>query len=425
MPLVPFDPYLNWLGIPPHEQPPNFYRLLGVVLFESNTDVIQQAANRQSLRVGAFLSGPQGEMCQQLLNEIAVAQFCLLDPGQKAAYDNNLNETLSHKGERAVAAPPPPASMSGGTQFSSPSPALSAQPVFGAPAPQFVSPAPQYGNAAGRFNQPAQFHQPGPVAQGTMNLPAPPPPLMQMPAMPAPQGFMPAMSRTAVPAAPAAMPVAAPFPSPIPRPAAPVTAPRPSAPPATPPAAPQRPIDELESLTSQTSVRRRVLKKSKKKDYGKEIVIGTVVAVGAAVLGLIYLAYASQDHSKRGFDAIQNEATNEPSLKAINSARKAAEEQKRKDKEREREKKAAAASGLGDSSARPRGSSIDLPKNQPARPATQVDSPMGPPINPGRPPHAMDSPAAGQAASPPDQGHDTPQDLGGVNDPVMDTQSPK
>ena len=27
-----FDPYLNWLGIPPHEQPPNFYRLLGVVL---------------------------------------------------------------------------------------------------------------------------------------------------------------------------------------------------------------------------------------------------------------------------------------------------------------------------------------------------------------------------------------------------------
>ena len=56
-----FDPYLNWLGIPPHEQPPNFYRLLGVVLFESGREVIEQAADRQSLRVGAYQSGPQGE----------------------------------------------------------------------------------------------------------------------------------------------------------------------------------------------------------------------------------------------------------------------------------------------------------------------------------------------------------------------------
>ena len=43
-----FDPYHNWLGIPPHEQPPNFYRLLGVVLFESTAEVIEQAADRQS-----------------------------------------------------------------------------------------------------------------------------------------------------------------------------------------------------------------------------------------------------------------------------------------------------------------------------------------------------------------------------------------
>ena len=56
--MVSFDPYLNWLGIPPHEQPPNFYRLLGVVLFESNPEVIQQAADRQSLRVGRVPGGP-------------------------------------------------------------------------------------------------------------------------------------------------------------------------------------------------------------------------------------------------------------------------------------------------------------------------------------------------------------------------------
>ena len=101
-PVVSFDPYLNWLGIAPHEQPPNFYRLLGVVLFESNPEVIQQAADRQSLRVGAYQAGPQGEMCQQLLSEIAMAQFCLLDPQQKAAYDGQLYESLAQRGERAV-----------------------------------------------------------------------------------------------------------------------------------------------------------------------------------------------------------------------------------------------------------------------------------------------------------------------------------
>ena len=27
-----FDPYRKWLGIPPQEQPPNHYRLLGIGL---------------------------------------------------------------------------------------------------------------------------------------------------------------------------------------------------------------------------------------------------------------------------------------------------------------------------------------------------------------------------------------------------------
>lgn len=30
-----FDPYHKWLGIPPEEQPPHYYRLLGIKLFES------------------------------------------------------------------------------------------------------------------------------------------------------------------------------------------------------------------------------------------------------------------------------------------------------------------------------------------------------------------------------------------------------
>ena len=38
-----FDPYYQWLGIPPEEQPANHYRLLGIKWFEDNIDVIAAA----------------------------------------------------------------------------------------------------------------------------------------------------------------------------------------------------------------------------------------------------------------------------------------------------------------------------------------------------------------------------------------------
>ena len=47
VPSDEFDPYYNWLGIPPSEQPANHYRLLGVQQFESNPSVIENAADRQ------------------------------------------------------------------------------------------------------------------------------------------------------------------------------------------------------------------------------------------------------------------------------------------------------------------------------------------------------------------------------------------
>ena len=42
-----FDPYHKWLAIPPEEQPPNHYRLLGVSPFESDPDVIENAADQR------------------------------------------------------------------------------------------------------------------------------------------------------------------------------------------------------------------------------------------------------------------------------------------------------------------------------------------------------------------------------------------
>ena len=39
-----FDAYHRWLGIPPAEQPPNYYRLLGLQAFEHDRDVIDGVA---------------------------------------------------------------------------------------------------------------------------------------------------------------------------------------------------------------------------------------------------------------------------------------------------------------------------------------------------------------------------------------------
>jgi hypothetical protein len=85
-----FDPYWKWLGIPPQEQPPSHYRLLGVAVFESDEEVIGNAADRQMLHVRTFQSGTHSDLSQRLLNDLATARLTLLDPQKRAAYDARL-----------------------------------------------------------------------------------------------------------------------------------------------------------------------------------------------------------------------------------------------------------------------------------------------------------------------------------------------
>src|SRR6516164_9484971 len=87
-----FDAYHKWLAIPPSEQPPNHYRLLGLGLFESDPDVIQAAADRQMAHVQTYKNGPHSETSQKLLNEIAAAKLCLLKAERRKAYDEQLRE---------------------------------------------------------------------------------------------------------------------------------------------------------------------------------------------------------------------------------------------------------------------------------------------------------------------------------------------
>ena len=89
------DPYYEWLGIPPEEQPPNHYRLLGISLLESNPLVIESAANQ---RMGYLqeLTGDHEQIddAQRIIGEISRARLILLDKEKKRTYDKDIVESL-------------------------------------------------------------------------------------------------------------------------------------------------------------------------------------------------------------------------------------------------------------------------------------------------------------------------------------------
>ena len=92
-----FDPYFKWLGIPKPDQPPHAYRLLGIELFESDADVISNAADGRMAQIKSYQTGKYGAVSQKLLNEIAAAKVCLLKPEKKAEYDRRLRAHLQQK----------------------------------------------------------------------------------------------------------------------------------------------------------------------------------------------------------------------------------------------------------------------------------------------------------------------------------------
>ncbi|MCI0641022.1 MAG: PA14 domain-containing protein [Gemmataceae bacterium] len=99
-----FDPYHKWLGIPKEEQPPTYYRLLGLNPKEKDREVIEEAAIRQTAHVRAYQLGPQAAECTRLLNEIALARATLLNSVKRKAYDLALaaNEKKKQQSESTV-----------------------------------------------------------------------------------------------------------------------------------------------------------------------------------------------------------------------------------------------------------------------------------------------------------------------------------
>jgi hypothetical protein len=90
-----FNPYHKWLGIPPQEQPPNYYRLLGIAVFETDPDVIESAADQRMTHLRRYQTSQYAALSQRLLNEVATARVCLLNPTKRTAYDKQLQKTIS------------------------------------------------------------------------------------------------------------------------------------------------------------------------------------------------------------------------------------------------------------------------------------------------------------------------------------------
>lgn len=119
-----FDPYHRWLGIRDSQRPPNHYRLLGLDLYESDPEIIASAADRQMSHVRTFSTGPHSELSQHLLNEIARAKMCLLDPQLRANYDAQLSQPEPLPPSHWQNTNPPPAMFSQGWQAPSTAQAL-------------------------------------------------------------------------------------------------------------------------------------------------------------------------------------------------------------------------------------------------------------------------------------------------------------
>jgi len=141
-----FDPYYTWLGIPPDEQPADYYRLLGVRRFETNEEVIVNASDQRMAYLRTFQVGKRSKESQQLLNEVATAQGCLLHPKKKQTYDEELRRKLAASQPAARQPATPSANFTPVLPVAQPAPAratpVQTTPIGSAPARPAMQPLP-------------------------------------------------------------------------------------------------------------------------------------------------------------------------------------------------------------------------------------------------------------------------------------------
>ena len=101
---TPFDPYYKWLGIPPAEQPANFYRLLSLDVFENDPEIIANAIDRQIAFLQLQKNGAHAADADRLLKEVEQARLTLLNVQKRAVYDRQLKQELLKEQTQSPAA---------------------------------------------------------------------------------------------------------------------------------------------------------------------------------------------------------------------------------------------------------------------------------------------------------------------------------
>ncbi|TWU56780.1 hypothetical protein Poly51_26970 [Rubripirellula tenax] len=132
-----FDPLHEWLGIPPEQQPPNHYRLLGIDTFDSDGEVIDAAADKRLAYLQQMSGGEHAADAEDLSNQVSAARLCLMSPQRKRAYDERLKRLSQATSNVAEPTPAP--------EIAPVMPAATAQPtpvVDPVTSPQATAPVP-------------------------------------------------------------------------------------------------------------------------------------------------------------------------------------------------------------------------------------------------------------------------------------------
>ncbi len=85
-----FNPYQKWLGLAPQKRPYDHYGLLGLETFESDRQVISNAAQRSMAQLRKRRTGAAAREAKLLIAELSKATTCLLNPNRKRLYDQHL-----------------------------------------------------------------------------------------------------------------------------------------------------------------------------------------------------------------------------------------------------------------------------------------------------------------------------------------------
>src|ERR1043165_4722197 len=90
---VEFDPYAEWLRVPPGPRPPDHYALLGLQRFAGTSEEIEDRAHKQLERLDRYALSPDAgrrTLCQTLMNQVAQARVTLTDEKKRQLYDAEL-----------------------------------------------------------------------------------------------------------------------------------------------------------------------------------------------------------------------------------------------------------------------------------------------------------------------------------------------